>query len=380
MKTPVRLALVLTAVQCLAAVSWTLYAAVLPPLLASAGLPPSARRWILLADMVVFGLCDLVAGAWLDRADRTLRRIGGAVLAAMSLATLAFVALPHVVRGPSTAPLLLAAVGVWVVASGSLRAPLPRLLARYASLPDRPWLGSFLAVGSGLAGLLLPKTLDLLERVGATATLAASGVTLWMLVVVLVVVERLAGAPAPTAAARGAEAPGDCGWVVAATALTSLGSQLVAMVAMPTLLRRMVTETEALDGVAVFGAGMVVAVVPSLAVRWVGSAWVLRAASVVGVAGALGVGLAASLGALVAAIAASGLAWGLTLTSSLSALTERAPSGRASRWVGAWFAAQAAAGVARMVAGDVAPKVACLAALGLWSAAVVLWPPTRRAP
>ncbi len=379
MKSPVRLALVLAAVQCFAAVAWTLYAAVLPPLLASAGLPPSARPWILLADVVVFGLCDLAAGAWLDRADGTLKRIGGAVLAAMSIATLAFVALPHVARGASMAPVLLAAIGVWVVASGALRAPLPRLLARYVSLHERPWLGAFLAVGSGLAGLLLPKTLDVLQRLGAMATLALSGATLWLLVVVLVVVERGAGAPAATVPASGVEAPEDCGWVVAATALTALGSQLVTMVAMPTLLRRFVTETEALDGPAVFGAGMALAVVPALAVRWVGSAWVLRVASVVGVAGALGVGLAGSLGALVAAIAASGLAWGLTLTASLTALTERAPSGRVSRWMGAWFAAQAAAGVARMVVGDVAPKVACLAALGLWSAAVVLWPPTRRA-
>lgn len=380
MKTPVRFALVLAAVQCFAAVAWTLYAAVLPPLLASAGLPASARNWVLLVDMIVFGLCDLVAGAWLARADRALRRVGGGVLAAMSVATLAFVALPYVARGPSTAPLLLATIGVWVVASGALRAPLPRLLARYVSLPDRPWLGAFLAVGSGLAGLLLPKALDLLQRLGATATLALWGATLWLLVVVLAVVERVAGAPTPMVPARGAEAPGGCGWVVAATALTALGSQLVAMGAMPTLLRRFVTEMEALDGAAVFGAGMVVAVVPALAVRWAGSAWVLRAASVVGVAGALGVGLAASLGALVGAIAVSGLAWGLTLTASLTALTERATNGRAARWMGAWFAAQAAAGVARMVVGDVTPKVACLAALGLWSAAVVLWPPTRRAP
>jgi hypothetical protein len=267
------------------------------------------------------------------------------------------------------------------VASGALRAPLPRLLSRYVSLPARPWLGAFLAVGAGLAGLLLPKTLDVLQRVGATATLGLSGVTLWLLVAVLVVVERVAGAPTPTAPARGAEAPGDCGWVVAATALTALGSQLVAMVAMPTLLRRFVTEAEALDGAAVFGAAMAVAVVPALAVRWSGAARVARVASVVGAAGALGVGLAGSLGALVGAIAVSGMAWGLTLTASLTALTERAPGGRVARWMGAWFAAQAAAGAVRMVvgmvAGDVAPKVACLAALGLWSAAVVLWPPQR---
>lgn len=381
MKTPVRLALVLTAIQCLATVSWTLYAAVLPPLLASAGLPPSARNWILLADALVFGLCDFAAGAWLDRTDRALRRVGGAVLAAMSVAALAFVALPHAVRGPAAAPLLLVTVGVWVVASGALRAPLPRLLARYASLPERPGLGTFLAVGSGLAGVLLPATLDLLHRLGATTMLALSGAALWLLVVVLFAVERVAGPPTPPVVATGASSLGDCAWVVAATALAAFGSQLVAAVAMPTLLRRFVTEAEALDGAAVFGAGMALAAIPALAVRRVGAVRVLRAASGVGAAGALGAGLAASLGALVAALAASGLAWGLTLTASLAALTRRAPVGRAARWTGAWFAAQAAAGGARLLATTwgVEPRVACLAALGLWSAAVVLWPSHREA-
>jgi len=375
-RSALRVALVLTVVQLLATLGWTVYAAVLPSLLASTGLPATARPWILLADMVIFALCDLLAGAWLDRAERTMRRIGGAVLGAMSLATLAFVALPHL-RGASAGPWLLGVIAVWVIASGALRAPLPRLLARHTSLPTRPLLAAFLATGTGLAGVLLPPTLDLLRRLGPAATFALSGVTLWLSTVALVVV---GGAPvtppAPTLATL-RSLPATVR-VVAATGLSALAMQAVTALAMTGLLRRFVTASEAVEGAAIFGLGLALSVLAGAGVKALGAVRVLRVASVLGALAALGAGRAPSLLALVLALGAAGFAWGVSLTASLTALTERAPETQGSRWTGAWFAVQAAAtGVrmgAAMILGALAPGVVCLAAAGLWAASALVWP------
>ena len=55
------------AVQCLLALSWTMYVLFLPGMLAAAGIE---RRWflfVLMADQLIFAACDWAAGVYVDQ-------------------------------------------------------------------------------------------------------------------------------------------------------------------------------------------------------------------------------------------------------------------------------------------------------------------------
>jgi len=365
-----RLAVALTAVQALGALTWVVYATLLSGLLSAAGVDPAWRPWILLADQILFAVSDALAGVWLDRAAAATRRLGPPLLLATAVATVAFLALPWLADAPG---ILLACIAVWAAASSALRAPLPRLLARYTALPERPGLASFLALGTGAAGLLAPAAMLALARDGIRVTFAVTSLTLWLLVAMLFATERSAGAPAPPAATERWEAPPRAlPLVLGATTLAALGAQVFATFAAGPALRRALGAVEAGDYATAFPLGVVLASLTAPMAKKFGpvpTGATGCALAAVGAAASAVAGGAATAGA----VAAAGAGWGAALTATLTAVTALAPKERTARWTGAWFAAQALATALRMAAGMAAGRVdggaAAVGAAVAWAAA-----------
>lgn len=367
-----RLAVALTAVQALGALTWVVYATLLSGLLSAAGVDPAWRPWILLADQLIFALGDALAGVWLDRAAAATRRLGPPLLLATAVATVAFLALPWLADAPG---LLLACISVWAAASSALRAPLPRLLARYTALPERPGLASFLALGTGAAGLLAPTAMRALARDGIRVSFAVTSLTLWLLVAMLFATERSAGAPAPPPAAERWEAPPRAlPLVLGATTLAALGAQVFATFAAGPALRRALGAAEAGDYTAAFPLGVMLSSLAALVAKKFGPVPTGAAGCALAAVGAAASG--ADGAATVGAVAAAGAGWGAALTATLTAVTALAPRERAARWTGAWFAAQALATALRMAAGMAAGRVdggaAAAGAAVAWAAAAAM--------
>jgi hypothetical protein len=371
--TAVRLAAALTAVQCLSALTWIVYASLLAGLLDAAGVDPGWRPWILLADQGIFALCDTLAGVWLDGAAAATRRLGGALLGATCVSTVTFLALPWLTDAPGA---MLACIAVWAVASSALRAPLPRLLGRYASLPDHPGLAGFFALGTGLAGLFAPGAMRVLAREGSRAAFALTSLTLWLLVAMLFVTERSQG-EGRTEASRAVEAPSRAlPLVIGATFLATLGAQVYATFAASAALRRVAGAAEATGLAVVFPLGMALAAVGGAATKRFGAERSGAAACGMAAVGAAVTGAADGKAAVVGAVLAAGVGWATALSATLTAVSALAPNERAARWTGVWFAAQAAAtGVrmgAGMAAGHVTEGAAGGAAVLAWAAAAVM--------
>lgn len=370
---PVRLAAALTGVQCLSALTWIVYAALLAGLLSAAGVDPAWRPWILLADQVIFAVCDTLAGVWLDGAAAATRRLGGVLLGATCVSTVTFLALPWLTDAPGV---MLACIAVWAVASSALRAPLPRLLGRHASLPDRPGLASFFALGTGLAGLLAPGAMRALAREGSRAAFALTSLTLWLLVAMLFVTERSQG-EARTESAKPMEAPPRAlPMALGATFLTTLGAQVYSTFAVTAALRRVAGAAEAAGLAVVFPLGVALAAVGAAATKRFGAERTGAAACALAGSGAAVTGAAGAKEAVVGAVLAAGVGWGAALSATLTAVSALAPRERVARWTGAWFAAQALATAVRMGAGMAAEHVtegsACAGAALAWGAAAVM--------
>jgi MFS family permease len=96
-RVPPRIGLYLAVLQFFFALSWVVYVIYLPQLAESAGLPRRVVPWLLMADQLIFIVCDAAVGIASDRAAAILGRIGRWVAVATVLSMLAFVALPFLV-------------------------------------------------------------------------------------------------------------------------------------------------------------------------------------------------------------------------------------------------------------------------------------------
>jgi hypothetical protein len=257
------------------------------------------------------------------------------------VSTVTFLALPWLTDAPGA---MLACIAVWAVASSALRAPLPRLLGRYASLPDHPGLAGFFALGTGLAGLFAPGAMRVLAREGSRAAFALTSLTLWLLVAMFF--------------------------------LATLGAQVYATFAASAALRRVAGAAEATGLAVVFPLGMALAAVGGAATKRFGAERSGAAACGMAAVGAAVTGAADGKAAVVGAVLAAGVGWATALSATLTAVSALAPNERAARWTGVWFAAQAAAtGVrmgAGMAAGHVTEGAAGGAAVLAWAAAAVM--------
>ncbi|HXF47497.1 MAG TPA: MFS transporter, partial [Burkholderiaceae bacterium] len=150
-----RTALWATALQGLFALTWALYVAFLPALLAAAGIDARFAVFFLMFDQAVFALADWAAGLYADRLQRLLGRIGAHLIAAALVSSAALALLPFVARAGDPA-LLIAATALWTATSSALRAPVFALLGRAGGVLRPAGSVSVALIGIGIANALAP--------------------------------------------------------------------------------------------------------------------------------------------------------------------------------------------------------------------------------
>ncbi|MBI4755550.1 MAG: MFS transporter [Betaproteobacteria bacterium] len=335
--------------------TWTVYAIYLPELLQSVGVARSWTAWLLLADQVLFAVCDVLAGFAADRAFRLYGRVGTWVVGATVASCLAFLLLPWLAGtggGAWRAPVFLALTAVWAITSSALRAPVFAMLSRHVPPPQVPAVAGLALAGMALAGAVAPYLGVTLKGLDPRLPFAVSSLALLALAAGLVRAERaLRATPSPQgeALAASAAAPGLVFPVIAVAALAF--QILFGINAAPRYLRD--AAPAALPWLMpVFWIGFNVAVfsVGPLA-RRLGSARAFAAACLVGAVGATAGAWLPGLAAATAGQMLAGLGWGAALAAAfgLSADCARAAKpGREATMTGLLFAMLALATLVRI--------------------------------
>ena len=372
-----RTALWVLAVQCLLALSWTLYVLFLPGMMVSAGID---KRWfvsVLIADQLIFATTDWFAGVYADRVALVWRRLGRIVTAVTLLSSAALLAMPWIARA-GNAPLLLAIIFAWAATSSALRAPVFALLGRVRQSGRSKGpadLVSLALVGISLAGAIGPYVTMLLKTVDPRLPIGVSAVSLavaglWAL--------RAEAAlppigPTPLDASREAQQRRRTWSLAAVVLIASFGTQLVTAIVAQPLLQRFV-GSDALLWAAWFWVGFAVGLIPGSRIAALDATpgQPLRGGAI-----ALLVACAAfalcllsdAMVVLVAGLALAGAAWGafttVVFTSALSLSAGRATARGAGTASGLLFSAIAAGALLRL---------ACVAA-GLTRASLLQWLP-----
>lgn len=385
--TATHVALWVLVVQCLLALSWTLYVLFLPGMLASAGIE---RRWliyVLIADQLLFAVFDRIAGVRADRMAAAWRRFGGVIGAVTLLSSAALLSMPWVARSGHPI-LLLSMIFLWAASTSALRAPVFALLGRVresttepvansrAHLPtiDRSGTIAIALVGIGLAGAIGPYLTLLLTHVDARLPIAISAIGLAVSGLWATRVERsLPRAVEPPAEDATARTTRRRAWSLAAVVLVAgFGTQVVTAIVGAPLFQRFV-GADAVYWLASFWVGFCVGLVPGVLVarRTARHPLSAAAASLLFACVAFGIGArtAGSLPVLVACIVGAGGAWGafstLVFTSAVALSGGRATARGAGTASGLLFSAIAVGTLLRL---------GCVA-LGFNRADWILWSP-----
>ncbi len=389
---PVSIGLYLAAVQLLFALTWVVYVIYLPQLAESAGLPRGMVPWLLMADQLIFIVCDLAVGIASDRAARLLGKLGGWIAAATLASMLAFVALPFVAPAGSPAALLLLTI-VWAATSSLLRAPPLTLLGRHVAQPAQPLMVALLMLGNGIAAALAPYLGLLLKQWDPRGPFVLSSLALAALTLGMVAAERALarnGVPAAAADAAARSQPARPlsaipGFLLAAL-LAACAFQLQANIVQAPLYLRQVPASQLPWLMPLFWVGFNLALLPaSQATRRWGGLPVMAAGAAGAALAAAASGMADNLPLLAASMTLTGACWALLLMSAFSSALWFGHVGREGRLSGALNALLAAAALSRMaLAVSLAPPPAevarwtWLAASGFALAAAGLWAIRRR--
>jgi hypothetical protein len=379
-RVPPRIGLYLAVLQFFFALSWIVYVIYLPQLAESAGLPRSVVPWLLMADQLIFIVCDAAVGIASDRAAAVLGRIGRWVAAATLLSMVAFVALPFV--APAAGPWGLCALTVvWAVSSSALRAPPLTLLGRYVAKPSRPFFIALMLLGSGIASALAPYLGLTLKQLDPRIPFVLSSLALAAVAFGMVAAERALAAgrgavpPASASASASASAGRDAappipGFLFAAL-LAAAAFQVHANIASAPLLLRHAPAADLPWLMPVFWVGFNLALLPaSLLTKRFGGLPVMAAGALLAAACTVAAWAAGSLGALLAAQSLAGAGWAMALMSAFSAAVAFGATGREGAMGGAMNALLAAAALARFgVVVGLAPAPAAAVSWG-WLPAV----------
>ena len=179
-------------VQCLLALSWTMYVLFLPGMLAAANIDKRWFIYVLISDQIIFAACDWWAGVYADRIAAVWKRLGRLMIAATMLSSAALLAMPWIAQTGS-AILLLGVIYVWAATSSALRAPVFSLLGRVredarevgrasdsirGGRARRAGMVSMALVGISLAGAVGPYLTLLLKSVDSRLPIAVSAIAL----------------------------------------------------------------------------------------------------------------------------------------------------------------------------------------------------------
>jgi MFS family permease len=377
-RVPPRIGLYLAVLQFFFALSWIVYVIYLPQLAESAGLPRSVVPWLLMADQLIFIVCDVAVGIASDRAAAVLGRIGRWVAAATLLSMVAFVALPFV--APAAGPWGLCALTVvWAVSSSALRAPPLTLLGRYVAKPSRPFFIALMLLGSGIASALAPYLGLTLKQLDPRIPFVLSSLALAAVAFGMVAAERALaagrGAVPPASASASASAGRDAAppipALLFAALLAAAAFQVHANIASAPLLLRHAPAADLPWLMPVFWVGFNLALLPaSLLTKRFGGLPVMAAGALLAAACTVAAWAAGSLGALLAAQSLAGAGWAMALMSAFSAAVAFGATGREGAMGGAMNALLAAAALARFgVVVGLAPAQAAAVSWG-WLPAV----------
>ena len=175
-------------VQCLLALSWTMYVLFLPGMLAAANIDKRWFIYVLISDQIIFAACDWWAGVYADRIAAVWKRLGRLIIAVTMLSSAALLAMPWIAQTGS-AILLLGVIYVWATTSSALRAPVFSLLGRVredarevgrggGGRARRAGMVSMALVGISLAGAIGPYLTLLLKSVDSRLPIAVSAIAL----------------------------------------------------------------------------------------------------------------------------------------------------------------------------------------------------------
>ncbi len=366
-------------VQCLLALSWTLYVLFLPGMLAKAGVE---RRWfvyVLIADQAIFGACDWAAGAFADRIGVVWRRLGRFITVVALLSSAALLAMPWVATGGNAA-LLLGVIFVWAGTSSALRAPVFALIGRVresggSSSRRRAGMVSIALVGISLAGAIGPYITLLLKAVDPRLPIAVSAASLalaglWALRADAALPQADAVDLRPDAQAHHRRRAWSLAGIVM---LASFGTQLVTAIVAQPLLQRFVGNDAVLWATA-FWIGFAIGLVPGARVAATdlstGRPLIGGAVALVVACAAFAIGVVGdALAVFIAGLTLSGAAWGVfttvVFTSAVSLSDGRATVRGAGTASGLLFSAIAVGTLLRLA----------LVAAGLTRDALVVWLP-----
>lgn len=339
-------ALVLMSVQCLLALTWTIYVHFLPQFAARAGIAAQDVAGMLVMDQVIFVAMDCALGIAADRMADAMRRLGGWILALTLLSCAAFVILPQT----ASPAVLLGLTALWAATSSALRAPAMVLVARRMQASASARLVGWAFFGTGLAAAVSPLVTVWLRGMSPVLPFAAASLGLLAAVLALRYVEA---APddadsVPDAVA----APARLAWLFFAAAWAlALGFQIHTTVNSAPLYLRFVPADGLLRVMPTFWLGFTLCVLlpSSPALRRVPVSAQLLTASALGAVVLAGFAAAGSLAAvLVLQLAAGGL-WGVALGTATNTAIESGHVGREGRYTGLVFALSALAALTRIV-------------------------------
>lgn len=361
-------------VQCLLALSWTLYVLFLPGMLSAAGI---AARWfiyVLIADQIIFAVCDWWAGVYADRIAVVWKRLGRVMIATTMLSSAALLAMPWIAKSGSTV-LLLGVIFVWAATSSALRAPVFSLLGRvrevgresdsvHRARSSRAGMVSIALVGISLAGAVGPYLTILLKAVDDRLPLAVSAIALALAGLWVTRAEALLPRQRDVAEIIDSEPPVSglfttrmtrrrAWWLAAIALVAAFGTQLLNAIVAPPLYRSFV-GADAVVWAAWFWVGFGLGLVPGARVAasrhaLIGAAIAMAIALF---AFAIGTG-SASFAVLVIGTALAGGGWGVFSTvvfsSAVSLSGGRASARGAGTASGMVFSALAIATFLRMI-------------------------------
>ena len=352
---PPSVGLILATVQFFFTLTWVVYVIYLPALAEQVGIPRSATLVLLMVDQLIFLFADYGCGVMADRMARLNSRFGPAVLAVTLLSAAAFTLLPWVAPTGS-APLFLALMVLWSLGSSVLRAPPMNLIGRYTARSRQPRLVALSMLGLGLASALAPYLALALKGVDPRWPFLLSSLTLAVSTVGIVAAERIlqrrvaGGHSAPLKpAASGAALSVPVLQALAVALLIALAFQLHVFLNSAPLYLRLATAAELPWLMPAFWVGFNLGLWLAnwCTQRW-GAPWVLAVAAAAAALGASAVQAAGALGWLVAAQAATGVAWAAVLTSAFAAALAIGQGGREGRSAGALSSVLALAALSRM--------------------------------
>ena len=369
-------------VQCLLALSWTMYVLFLPGMRSEAGIDKRWFIYVLIGDQIVFAACDWAAGVYTDRIASVWKRLGRVMIATTMLSSAALLAMPWIAKSGS-AVLLLGVIFVWAATSSALRAPVFSLLGRIREVgrdaafsrqarARRAGMVSMALVGISLAGAIGPYLTMLLKTVDNRLPIAVSAVALALAGLWATRAEALLprndgidrASPVATRAMR------QRAWSLAGTVLVAaFGTQLVIAIVAPPLYRPFV-GADAVVWVAWFWVGFGLGLIPGARIAAAPHALIGAsiAMAVAWIAFAIGAS-SASFAVLVTGTLIAGGGWGVFSTvvfsSAVSLSGGRATVGGAGTASGMVFSAIAIATLLRM---------ACTAT-GFAKAPTIVWLP-----